>query len=509
MKKYINLFSVVFLCAAFSCTKDVNNIDPGLNDVDGYAIAIPLVNAKITVNKVAELSKGNTSISIAADGKATVFYNGEVIRRSSATIFPPFPGLLPLDILDTLSSIQLPIGSEYKIKKAIFKGTKIFFTFQNNLAEDVKINMKILELSKAGQAFEQDFVLKYENSLPSKLVTVPISVDGWTLLSDQNSMTFDYDAVLADGRKIKLDKAQMHYDVIIFSVIEGYLGYHEYAVDGNLIDVGLFNKWLSGSFDFTDPKIKLSVDNAFGLPVRSKVNKMELTSITGKVVGLQSEFIDKGIDFAYPSFDEMGQTKNTNFDFDNTNSNIREVFNEKTKSIAYDIEALINPDRDTTIRGYINDNSFFVVNLAIEVPLVGSLNQVVLTDTVDINDLYYEEVTQAKIKSIIINDFPAEVTVQAYFLDTQGNVIDQLFSGEGIYMTAAPLQANGKTTAGIEKIDEIDFDPIRYQAISKSKKLAIISKINTTGSDTKTPLWIYDSYGIGLKLGAIINYKKK
>ncbi|MEP7263607.1 MAG: hypothetical protein ABI772_03875, partial [Bacteroidota bacterium] len=81
-----------------------------------------------------------------------------------------------------------------------------------------------------------DFTLKYNNSVPLKLQTEQISIDGWTLQSETNSLTFHYDAILPDGQKIKLDNAQMNFDVIKFSYLEGYLGYHVIAESGSIID---------------------------------------------------------------------------------------------------------------------------------------------------------------------------------------------------------------------------------------------------------------------------------
>jgi hypothetical protein len=497
----------LFILSLSGCLDVTEESKTGLSDGE-YELAVPLINSKITVSKVSEVSKGNTSIRLGNDGKATILYNGEVIRRTAASIFPPFPGVIPYPIEDTLSKIKLQFNNTYLIKKAIFQDTKITFTFKNSLPQNVEIKMRVLELTKDGKTFEKDFSLEYKGTTPATLTTEQISIDGWTLESNDNSMTFQYDAVLPTGEKIKLDFAQMNFDIIKFSYIDGYLGYHKFAVDGSAIDVGLFNKWLSGSFDFEDPKISLSVENAFGLPVRSQVNKMELTSVTGNSVQLESEFITKGIDFAYPLFSEIGQVKTTDFVFDKSNSNIRDVFNEKTKTISYDILALVNPDQDTSSRGFITESSYFVVNVAVEVPFYGSVNQVVVTDTINIDLSGSEEVLSAQFKSISSNDFPADLTLQAYFLDDNGQPIDKLFNADGIVLKAATLLQNGKTTPGGENIDILNFESERVNKIRNSKKLAIVGSINTLGSDMKQSLWIYDSYGIGLKLGAILKYKK-
>jgi len=505
--KLLKTITPALFLVLFSCIDTEKETAFGLSESE-YEIAVPIVSTKITVAKIAEVSKGNTGLRISPDGKATVLYNGEVIRRTSAVIFPPFPGLFPYPILDTLFNVKIIPNNNYLLKKAVFRDTKISFSFENAIPQDVKIKMRILELTKNGQRFERDFILKYNNSIPLKLQTEQISIDGWTLQSETNSLTFHYDAILSDGQKIRLDNAQMNFDVIKFSYLEGYLGYHVIAESGSIIDIGLFNKWLSGSFDFEDPKIKISVDNGFGLPVRSKVNKMELTSITGNLVNLESSLINTGFDFAYPTFSEIGTIKRTFFEFNKDNSNIREVFNEKTKTIAYDISALVNPERDTTIKGFITDEGYFLANVTVEVPLNGSVNQLVVTDTLDIDLDDFEEVRSAEFKAITSNDFPADMKVQAFFLDESGNNIDQLFSGDGLKLAAAIIQSNGKTIPGAEKIDYIIFDQQRFEKIRKSKKLVLLGSFNTTGSEMKKSLWIYDTYGLGLKLGAKIKYRK-
>lgn len=499
------LFGFIFSIASCYDLENETQFDLGSQE---YNLAVPLIDSKITLGKLSSDLDGNTSIKIGDDGKATIFYNGEVIRRTTSAIFPPFPGLIPIPIQDSIWVEEIFDKAKYSIKRAVFDGTNIWFTFENALPEDLNIKLTIPELSQNGQVFSQDFVLKYNNTLPAKLVTEKFSVDKWTLTSLNNSITFKYEARTKNGTPVKLGLAQMNFDLIKFSYLEGYLGYHIFPIEGSNVDVGLFNKWLSGSFSFEDPKITIRVQNAFGLPVRSRVNKMSLTSITGSNVNLESSFINTGIDFAYPSFSEIGTVKTTDFIFDKSNSNIKEIFNEKTKTIAYDIEALINPDRDTLINGYISDGGFFVINVAVEVPLNGSVNNVVLTDTLDINLEDYNEIISAQFKSITSNDFPAEVKVQAYFLDENGQRLDQLFNNDGITLPPASALPDDTTLPGSEKIDFLEFDDARFNNINRAKKLAIIGAINTIDSQNKKSWWIYENYGIGLKLGAIFKYKK-
>ena len=214
------------------------------------------------------------------------------------------------------------------------------------------------------------------------------------------------------------------------------------------------------------------------------------------------QFVDSGIDYAYPGFNEIDMIKTTHFEFNKNNSNIQDIFNEKTKTLSYDINALVNPLQDTTIKGYVTDNSYFVVRVAVEVPLQGSVNQVIVADTLDINLDDFKKVKAAEFKTNISNDFPMDIKVQAYFLDENNKSILSLFKDDGLLIPAAPLNSNGTTSPGVIRSEIIDFDSVRFDKVRQSKRLAVVGQINTTGSDMKNPVWIYDNYGINLQVGA-------
>ena len=499
--RFASLAFVPLLCM-WSCFEKDSGLRVGGGEED-YEIAIPLINSRISVTKIAGVSKGNTAIIVSPGGKISVLYkNNNVLSKTVASVFPPFPGLFPYILNDTLTRVKLPVDPNQLVKKAIFKDTKIIFYFESKETSDVRVTMRIPELTKNNIVFEREFILKYSNMSPMKLQTDQISVDGWTYKSETNTMTFQYGAKLLSGKRIILDNAFMNFDILKFSYIEGYLGYFSFPLDGNIIDVGLFNQWQSGSFDFTDPKITISLDNTFGIPVRSKINKFELTSVTGKTLNLESSFVDSGIDYAYPGFNEIDMIKTTHFEFNKNNSNIQDIFNEKTKTLSYDINALVNPLQDTTIKGYVTDNSYFVVRVAVEVPLQGSVNQVIVADTLDINLDDFKKVKAAEFKTNISNDFPMDIKVQAYFLDENNKSILSLFKDDGLLIPAAPLNSNGTTSPGVIRSEIIDFDSVRFDKVRQSKRLAVVGQINTTGSDMKNPVWIYDNYGINLQVGA-------
>lgn len=508
MKNWFIYFCLFFIALSFqscSVTDDFNNPDIGDHT---YQLAVPLVNTKATVGYFAENADGNVTLGVDPSGKTTLFFNGEVLRRNTSSFFPPFPGLTGIPITDTIFSYPVPFKNNPEIKKATFRNTKINFYFEHNETENVTVTLTFKNLFKNGIPFSQKVIMPYGGMSSTRLTTDKVSVDGYQMISENNSLDIYYEAVTAGGKKIKLNRAEFYFDVIVFAYMEGYIGYHISPVSGNFININLFDKWLSGTFDFENPKISIIVENSFGFPVRSKVNSMLLTTISGNQVNLESEFIENGIDFNYPSISEIGQTKKTLFSFDRTNSNIREVFNEKTKRIDYDISAEINPEKDPSIQGFLDENSFYVVSVAAELPLQGSINDVVLTDTLAFDPSFLDGVLKAGFKMNIENTFPMDLYADIYFLDENKNRIYSLFGTESLSLPSPGLNSLGLVNPGSLVKKSVELDDNAIKNIKKSKYVTIVGKINTVDHPNNEPVWIYNNNGLLFQMGALVDYQK-
>lgn len=504
--KFWPLISILtVLIAACSPFEDFEGVDLGDQT---YQVAIPLVNTKATVGYLSENAQGNVSLGIDPSGKATVYFNGEVLHRTTAQYFPPYPGLAGIPIPDTLYTFPVPFANNPEIKRARFKNTKLYFYFEHGNPEDVTVHMTFRNLFKNGKPFQKTYAMKSTGSGSVSLTTEKEDMEGWEMVSENNSLDIYYEAITQSGNKVILNRAEFYFDVIQFAYMEGYIGYHISPVSGSLIDISLFDKWKSGTFDFENPKVSIIVDNAFGFPVRSKVNRMDLTSITGNLVSLESEFIQKGVDFNYPSLSEIGQIKRTYFSFDRNNSNIREIFNEKTKKIEYDISAEINPEKDPSIHGFLEDKSFYKVYVAAEIPLQGALNEVVVTDTTTFNPSFLDNVIQAKLKLNLENTFPMDLEAEIYFLNENKLPVYILFGNGDLILPSPGIDNQGLVKKGQQVKKEISLKNSDVMALQKAKYIAIVGKINTVQHPAGEPVWIYQNNGLHVQLGALIDYKK-
>lgn len=486
---------VVQSCSDFS---DANNIERAEEDIE---LAVPLINTEFKISDfTGEDGPENVSVKIDNEDRVTLVYNGDVVRQDVSAVFPPVP-FFEFPLLDTAFTVPVPFASDQRVDRAIFGKSNLKVTFESQFEEDVDVKITIPQLTKDGEVFEANVTVPYSGTSPVNFVSDLISVEGWTLMSAENIITIIYDARLSDGTRQKFTAATMIFDVVVFDYIEGYFGSEVFDIKGDFIAIGVLDNWVSGGLSFEDPKVKIFVENAFGFPVRSIFNKMQVVTTTGEELDMVSEIIDNNVDFAYPSLNEPGVVKITEFSFRKDNSNIVELFKEKVRKVTYDIDAGANPDMDESIIGFVNEDSYFLVSVDVELPLEGTVNNLVLQDTVDLdlNDL--GDVTSAEFKTVIVNDFPADLTVQSYFYDENDNLLDSLFQERLVLPAAQVDPTTGRAFPGEEVVSFENFEEGRFDQLKEGRKVLVNVKLNTQQASSG-PLWIYNDYGIQFKVGA-------
>ena len=507
MRKFqiLLLAMVLISMLTFSCSDfgDINSVEKAEEEIE---MAIPLVNTEFNINDfTGDGGPDNVSIKIDDQDRVTLIYSGDVVRQGVFAIFTPVP-FYEVPLIDTAFTENVPFQPDQRVDKAIFGDSNIRLRFTSQFEEDVDVKITLPQLSKDGEVFTANVTVPYEGTSPVNFISEPISIQGWLLESEENIITIIYDARLSDGSRVAFSEAVLAFDVVIFDYIEGYFGSEVFDIKGDFIPIGVLDNWVSGGLSFVDPKVKIFVENAFGFPVRSIFNTMQVVTTTGEVLDMESEIIENNIDFAYPALNERGEIKITEFSFNKDNSNIVDLFKEKVRRVTYDIDAGANPDMDESIVGFVDADSYFLVNVDVELPLEGTVNNLVLQDTVDLDLSDLDDVTSAEFKTVIANDFPADITVQGYFYDENDVLLDSLFK-ERLMLPAAQVDlASGRTFPGDEEINFEEFSSDRVDKLQNGRKILVNLKINTEQASSG-PLWIYNDYGITFKVGAKLRTK--
>ena len=230
---------------------------------------------------------------------------------------------------------------------------------------------------------------------------------------------------------------------------------------------------------------------------------MTLETTGGEKFDIEAEVIETGIIFNYPTFEEMGEVKLTYFEFTKDNSNVREIFEDRIAKFNYNIDAIANPSDDPDFLGYMTSDSYYAVQLNVEVPLNLSVNQLKVTDTLDINlpDNEVSYIDTAELKLIVENNFPIDVTTQLYLMNDQDEVIDSIFDKGPIFLAGGTYDGT-ETLSDVDKQTYfIDFSANKLANLKETKRLLVQPTFQSTQGDGEY-VWIYKDFGIRIKMGA-------
>ena len=497
-KAFLFIFCLSTLCSCLD--RDYYKLEVPAPSPD---VAIPLVKLKATVEELADSSSDNTRISIDDQGRVTIFYEGEIIRRQSIEVFPPVPWFGDFPIADTVAPLPLPIDDSFIIKKAIFKGSIVFFKFIHAGNEDLNIELSMPELSKDGEVFKHTFVMPANGSGNNFFQSEEISLDGYVANTTNNNIYFNYDARTPDGTRVVLDEAYMNIDVLRFSYMEGFFGERVFNLTGSAIPIGIFNNWLSGGFSFDKPKLTVSVDNSFGFPVTTYFSRLDFNTLSGNIFEIESDILEDGIVFGYPTIDELGTIKSTSFNISPSNSNIEEIFNEKATQLNYDIEAIANPDGGNVI-GFFEESSFFTINAAVEVPLHTRINDLVLSEDFEVDIQDFGNITSGELLVAVKNGLPLATDIQILFENEMGVYQDLLLNGSWTNINPSDLPGE-KLDAQEQQVFVYQIDAATWQNISATKNVRVNLRLNTPGAAQDDYIWIYDYQGISISISAKID----
>ena len=148
------------------------------------------------------------------------------------------------------------------------------------------------------------------------------------------------------------------------------------------------------------------------------------------------------------------------------------------------MDAISNPDV-TQVIGFMTDSSYFQVQVGVDLPFRGHVNNFKGRDTFNVNFDQYDQVEYVEFKMVAENEIPLGIGVQVYFLgnDGMGNEItlDSLYTiGENI-LTPAPVDVNGNTTGEVAKKETFStIDAAQFEKIRKANKIVIDGTFFTT-----------------------------
>ncbi|HMG15620.1 MAG TPA: hypothetical protein VK590_09245, partial [Saprospiraceae bacterium] len=449
----------------------------------------------------------SSSLIIDNDGNMTFHYSGDIVSRNSKEIYSTIPPILAF-ITDTVFGFPIKLSNNIKLKKASLTDGVLGFSLQSKHTQDVKVTITIPELTKNGQPWTVTQNLYYTGSVPVSALILPQSIAGWKLDLPGDSLHVHYKAIKADGTPDTLSQVILAGQNLKFSYVEGYFGYEVFPVKRDTIYLDIYKNLLGGELNFEDPRVRITLYNSFGFPLRCKTNIAKFRGSNGQLYDLQSPFVTNGFDFKYPPLDQVGKTVLTKFDFDKTNSNMNDIINSSPIYMDYQIDAVANPDSDPNNIGFMTDSSTFLVNVSVDLPLKGRAKDFRIDGDYEANFGKLDGFTAAEFKLITENEMPVDMKLQMYFIDGAGVVLDSLFGKEQLLVEAAPVDANGEVNGINKKENYINCTGSQLDAIRHSKKVSLKAFLSTNLNGT-IPVNIKSTQGLNIKMGVKAKIKSK
>lgn len=509
MRQPNKLWGLLSLLLIFTACEDQFS---NLGEIDGVRYeaeyALPLIDSKIGMRDLLENFEEDASLTVDPDGLLRFQYSGDLLTRTSDDIFDELQrvignaGVIPLFSNRQALPFSTPDGLD--LDRVIMKNTTLTYSFANNYAFPVTVNFQLPTVTFDEVPLTITGVVEPGGNFNN--VGNPISLAGYNLVPENDSIYIEVDYLDPDNNILTPSPGSgVAIENFSFTYLEGYLGNITYEGERDTIDIDFFDDWIQGDVYFEEPKITFNFENSFGVPTEAVVNLINIITVEGELLPLESVFIDDGgIEFPYPATDEVGVTKTASFLFDRNNSNIDRVLGSKPVAIDYDVSALTNPDNDTSIRGFVTDSSFYKVLVDVELPLYGGAANFVVKDTFDIDFSTYDKIKGAEFTLVTENGLPLSVSLAGDFIEANGNTVSRLFpQGEQAVTGGAPVDAQGFPTAPNRIVTTTQFDETEVAALKTANRLVITATFSTTlGLDQSVR--ILADQAVDVKLGVIL-----
>jgi hypothetical protein len=477
------LLSLGLLLSINACKHfgELEDIEVSGNDAE---FAIPLVNTAFSLQTLLEKLDDYTFIEIDPDGLIHLRYKGEVLTRTSDDIFASIAAAAGAFIVEEpVWPLPLENAEGVEIDYVEVATGLMVYALGNAQEDPIWVTVEFPQMEDAnGQPVVKDHYLG--GAAPGDTTYIlPQTIDmaDFTLTAAPDGNVYvEYTATNAvTGEIVSVENFIIVLSNLTFSYAEGYFANQVHDGSRDTIEIEFFENWTRGEVYFENPTITIEVLNSFGVPTRSIAQVFEIQTVSGDVLTLESPFLTTGIDFEYPSLDEVGEIKTTLFTFDTLNSNIAEVLGSQPVAVDYDVDAITNPDNDTDIRGFIVENSEYTVSVEVDLPIYGSAAGFGVQDTFDLSFDNFDGVESIEFKLISENSLPLNVGIQAYFMDENDMVLDSLLAESTDLISAAPVDTEGVVTNTNIETFFIPFPKERFENIRTAEYILLDADFST------------------------------
>lgn len=484
--------------------------------------ALPLVNTNLDMW---DIMHDYDSVNLEEDENhfLTLIYRGEVFRRNANELFGiedqsfnentsfSLPGIIPEGDSVTVpytQSLDFETGSGNEEFDSLFlKSGNLNLNFTSNLNHDAKIIIRIPSIRENNEVLRRVINYEYQGGQMNVSEDIDLAGDKMILSHPQpgsNRLTVNTTFIIYGDGTPNMPSYNVgitqSFSSIEFSSLFGYFGQQSFPVGEDTINIGLFKNQFFGNLDFKfkEPQLNLTIHNSFGMPIDLQFNKFKAYSDEDSVAIQDVE----PLPINSPGIDQIGQTTTTLKEY----RNIDGAINISPRYFLLNVLANTNPGGNVGTQNFTTDTSKIDMDIELELPLYGYVDNFILQDTIDFEFENAEEVDWVEFKTVAVNDFPINAKIQIYFTDSSYNILDSLITDEDKQIIDA-ANVNVSTGEVVNRATEIDTFLIRNESarienLKNARFFFLRADLQSIKQNNEFPnVKIYSFYRLNMKIG--------
>ncbi|MEM9829528.1 MAG: hypothetical protein AAF944_02765 [Bacteroidota bacterium] len=510
--------------------------DEDFSDVEVKApssqVSLPLFNTTLTIEDMLQADEETGTLQKNADDSYSLFYQSSIQSEAVREFFPKIPNQ---QFSDSYSlGLDAPGFSLTETPPATFEGSIPFDL--NNLTiyniESNRGNLKVtmrsdyqhdLEIEASfpniidpeGEALTLNFILRYWNSSGMSEQVVDLSNYEINLKDGEVGYRLQV-SIVGSGQPISSsDELTFGFALngLEFDYLSGNFTDIRVPVGADTLDIPALSGVVNGTIA-TNPDMSLSFSNSYGVPISADFSRLFIRRVDGTVVRLQDadgyDFFSGG--FSFPYLEQRAPEPATGiYDVNDESSNIDDAFANIPTAVAFGFGFGLNSSPTDT--SFISSESQIGVDLNLELPLDAGFD-ITLEDSIEVSFSELEDVEELKLLLKTENDFPIDADLQVFFLDTEGNIIEdsegeqiRLFEGEDKFLVAAEIinSATGETKpANTDLPISASIDREKFESIRDASHLLVRAEFNSVSDQNNNRVKLYSFYSIRFSLATQI-----
>ena len=526
MKKLITLCTLGLSAVLVACNVQYfENAEFDDNIIFDPSIAVAFGELNYTVDELFEqLNDANAGVTSNNEGVVTIVYS-EQLKSQSAQDFlqvqdQTFGSSLPseVNLSNPATTTVVTVSESYSFDlsqrgaeayDSIYFQSGLFeFSVESDFDANISFEATFTSLETSGNVLVMSGDLTPGNNSFSETEALN-NYKGYFHLDENGDaasnkfrvdITYDIEVTptssISENDKVDFSMAMTNTK---FDAVYGFVDSQELEISFEIVNFDFFKQFDTGGITFADPKVNFVFNNSFGFPLGVDFQNITATNSDGQSLSLEGDIISQLNAVAGPRLVNEGQTRTTEIEVNNSNSNLVDLLSLQPERIVVDVKATSNPNGVPFQYNFINDQSILDVGVDIEIPFDMTLDGLQAEESMPFSPP--EDIDQAKrlmIRLASENYIPMGGKVEIQFLGANNNLLHSV--DEQAVFEGAEVGTNGRTNEPARATADFVLEEDDIQSIKDAETILLLVTLTTTDADQGANVKLFDDYELKFKV---------